>query len=143
MSFYIVLVFAVLLSFLVFLILLYHSSGIPMTVLKQIEMMKSGFLIKNINSLMLSRVEFSDNSYVSLMDVLIASNVFGDTEIFKKFLNIRKKLKEDKKIHFGFCNIIEGSCYECEEPFIFPSKYGDLIICRVDFESVFGIGGTC
>jgi len=143
-SFFLVLLFVIALVIFLFIILLQSTSQIPAIVSEEIKLMESGFLIKNVNSLLASKTMYVPYVYVPIIDLMIAAN-FADIQYIKSYANstINRTMKDyiNKNLSFGYCTSEE--CYNCKVILTYPTKYGNFRMCQVDFSSITAVGTLC
>jgi len=148
-SFFLAVLFVIIIVIFLFIILLYVGAQVPVSLVEEIKLMELGFNIKNANSLLTSKIPeeietwpligflvFS-NVNIPLIDLFMAMdfsrNYFIRSganstlyEVLKYYLN--------KNLSFGYC--YEEECYNCIYMIKYPTKYGVFVICQVEYPSM-------
>jgi len=101
--------------------------------------MELGFNIKNMNSLLASKTPYAIISevYLPLIDLAVAAN-FANESYIRSYANntlywvLRDYL--NKNLSFGYC--FEKECYNCMAIINYPTKYGNILMCQVEYPSL-------
>jgi len=155
-SFFLVVLFVVIIVIFLFIILLHVGAQIPVALAEEIKLMELGFNIKNMNSLLASKIpeEMSSSPlgdlgvtsevYIPLIDLVMAMNFANESYTRKRAnLTLYNVLEYylNKNLSFGYC--FEDKCYNCEYLINYPTKYGNIVMCAVEYPSIAAIFFNC
>lgn len=142
-SFYVVLGLFLILTIVIFIIMLHVNSLITSQMNEQISLFVASVDIRNINSLLSSKIDYYDLN-LPFIDLLMVSSFFdtGTFRIYRILEFVKADYKSRYNIEFGYCTKT-GCVSPCKALYSFPTAYGDLVICSPEFGITFGHGLEC
>lgn len=147
-SFFLVVLFVVIIVIFTFIIMVNTGNQVPAAYAEEIKLMELGFNIKNMNSLLASKIPedmlfplmgfgVTSKVYLPLIDIAIAASFANDSYIREGAnLTLYDVLTYylGKNLSFGYC--FENECYNCIEIIYYPTKYGNIPMCQVEYPSM-------
>jgi len=138
-SFFLVVLFVIIIAIFLFIIMLNSSEQVSAALTEEIKLMELGFNIKNMNSLLASKTPYAVISgvYLPLIDLVIAANFANESFIRSYANNTLYMVIENylsKNLSFGYC--LEKECYNCANLINYPTKYGNIVMCQVEYPSM-------
>jgi len=145
-SFFLVILFIIIIVIFLFIILLHVGAQIPVALVEEIKLMELGFNIKNMNSFLASKTPYSVISgvYIPLIDLAMAMNFANESDVRKDVNSTLYSILEyylNKNLSFGYC--LEKECYNCVYLINYPTKYGNILMCAVEYPSMAAVYFNC
>jgi len=154
-AFFLVVLFVIIIVIFLFIILLHTSTQIPVSLVEEIKLMELGFNIRGMNSLLASKIPedmysglsdfgVTSNIYLPLIDLVMAANFANESNVRNSANSTLYKVLEyylNKNLSFGYC--FEKECYNCRYLINYPTRYGNIAMCEVEYPSIAAVNFKC